>query len=136
MQRKARRSDRTLGDEELPHLWIIAPSASDRLIERFRFARKKNWEQGFYFLGEAQKTALIAVNRLPETPETLWLRLLGKGKLQERAILELAELARDNPLRIHALEQVSTWRVNLQMRTNRNREEEELIMALSPAYLA
>lgn len=135
LQRKARRGDLTLADNELPHLWIITPSASDRLIERFKFARKDNWERGFYFLGEAQKTALIAVNRLPETPETLWLRILGKGKLQERAILELAKLARDNPLRIHALEQVATWRVNLQMQANRTREEEELMMALSPAYL-
>ncbi|MEM9538096.1 MAG: hypothetical protein AAGA60_01145 [Cyanobacteria bacterium P01_E01_bin.42] len=124
-----------LTEEELPQLWILTPSASDRLLDSFGFARKDKWEQGIYFLPEAQKTALIAINRLSETPETLWLRILGKGKLQERAILELIALKRENPLRIHALEQVAIWRVNLQMQANPTTEQQELMMALPPAYL-
>ena len=120
---------------ELLQLWILAPSASDRLLDSFGFTRQKKWQRGVYFLPEAQKTALIAINRLSETPETLWLRILGKGKLQERAILELIALKRENPLRIHALEQVAIWRVNLQMQANPTTEQQELMMALSPAYL-
>ncbi|WP_204106700.1 MULTISPECIES: hypothetical protein [Spirulina sp. CCY15215] len=135
LQRKAKRKNQTLTETELPQLWILTPSASDRLLNSFGFTRKDKWEQGVYVLPEAQKTALIAINRLSETPETLWLRILGKGKLQERAILELIALERENPLRIHALEQVAIWRVNLQMQAHPTTEQQELMMALSPAYL-
>ncbi|MEM9539518.1 MAG: hypothetical protein AAGA60_08400 [Cyanobacteria bacterium P01_E01_bin.42] len=135
LQQKAKRNNCVLAEAELPQLWIITPSASDRIIESFSFSRRDNWEQGVYFLGVAPKTALIAVNRLLETPETLWLRILGKGKIQERAILELVTLASNNPLRIHALEQVAVWRTNLSMQTKRTTEEQELMMTLSPAYL-
>jgi bisphosphoglycerate-dependent phosphoglycerate mutase len=135
LQRKANRDRKTLSENDLPVLWILTHSASDRTIDSFQFTESDRWQSGVYFLAEALKTRLIAINQLPETPETLWLRILGKGRLQERAILELVALAKDNPLRSRALEQVAVWRVNLEMQTNPTREERELMMTLSPAYL-
>ncbi|MGK7925993.1 MAG: hypothetical protein AB4290_12240 [Spirulina sp.] len=77
LQRKAQRDNQNLTEDDLPHLWILASSASDTLLNSFGFTRDRNWKQGVYFLKEAQKTAIIAINRLPETPETLWLRILA-----------------------------------------------------------
>ena len=134
-QRKANRDRKTLTEEEFPFVWILTHSAPDQLIDSFEFHSSDQWPSGVYVVGEAQKTGLIAINSLPDTPETLWLRMLGKGKLQERAILELVALAKENPLRSRALEQVAIWRVNLEMQTNQTREDKELMMTLSPAYL-
>lgn len=88
-----------------------------------------------YFLAPAFQTGLIAINQLPVTPETLWLRLLGKGATQETAITELLQLAPNAPLRSQVLEQIANWRRNLELKERPTRQEQELIMTLSPAYL-
>lgn len=38
------------------------------------------------------RCGFIAVHQLPKTPETLWLRLLGKGNVQQQAIQEVMAL--------------------------------------------
>ncbi|MEC4892416.1 MAG: hypothetical protein SAL07_09615 [Oscillatoria sp. PMC 1051.18] len=70
-----------------------------------------------------------------EVPETLWLRILGKGTTQQQAISELIALPEANLLRVNTLELIANWRINLQMRENLTDEDRELIMNLSPAYL-
>jgi hypothetical protein len=63
------------------------------------------------------------------------LRVLGKGGTQKRAVEELTELPENNPFRENLLEILADWRKNLELRDNLSREEEEVIMNLSPAYL-
>ena len=75
------------------------------------------------------------IHQLPENEETLWLRVLGKGGTQKRAVEELTELPKNNPFRENLLEILADWRKNLELRDNLSREEEEVIMNLSPAYL-
>ncbi|MBZ8179994.1 hypothetical protein [Oscillatoria salina] len=135
-QRQARRENRTLSETELPRLWILATSASSNLIETFGAKLElENWCRGVYFLAEALKTAVVAINQLPTVPETLWLRILGKGTTQQQAISELIALPKANLLRVNTLELIANWRINLQMRENLTDEDRELIMNLSPAYL-
>jgi hypothetical protein len=38
------------------------------------------------------RTAIVVIHQLPETSETLWLRLLGRGSVQEQALIELQAL--------------------------------------------
>ncbi|HLO48978.1 MAG TPA: hypothetical protein VK211_11230 [Kamptonema sp.] len=136
LQRQARREDDTVNEGELPQLWILATSASVTLLDSFQFKLDlDNWCQGVYFLGEAMKTAIVAINQLPTTPETLWLRILGKGTTQQQAIGEIIALPETNPLRTNVLEQVSIWRVNLQAKQDLTEEDRELIMNLTPAYV-
>ncbi|MBE9074106.1 hypothetical protein IQ242_16625, partial [Microcystis sp. LEGE 08355] len=66
---------------------------------------------------------------------TLWLRVLGKGGTQKRAVEELVELPERNPFRENLLEILANWRKNLELRDNLSTEEQEVIMNLSPAYL-
>jgi hypothetical protein len=87
-----------------------------------------------YFMGEFQRTALVAIDQLPVNPNTLWLRVLGRGTTQQQAIQELLTLAIGNPLRNNLLEILSNWRINIQLRQNQDEENQELIMNLSPAY--
>jgi flagellar biosynthesis/type III secretory pathway protein FliH len=81
------------------------------------------------------KTAIVAINQLPTTPDTLWLRILGKGTTQQQAIAEIIALPETNPLRTNILALVSTWRVNLQTKQDLTEEDRELIMNLTPAYI-
>ncbi|MGK7920818.1 MAG: hypothetical protein AB4080_12520 [Trichodesmium sp.] len=115
---------------------VLATSASEKFINSFNFQLdSENPVTGVYFSPTGWKTNLIVINQLPVIPETIWLIILGKGKTQELAILELVDLSAENPLKNLALEQVSIWKTNLEIKQNLTNEEIELIMNLSPAYL-
>jgi predicted transposase YdaD len=93
-----------------------------------------NWGTGIYFLADSIRAAIIVINQLPETPETLWLRLLGKDSMQRQAIDELIALSRENPFRSRALELLASWRITIKATELIDVETQELIMQLSPAY--
>jgi hypothetical protein len=91
--------------------------------------------EGIYVLPSGLKTGIIVIHQLPQTPETLWFRLLGKGKVQERAIAEVAALPMNHPCRDNVLDLLGNLRVTLEAKVNIEPEERELIMQLSPLYL-
>jgi hypothetical protein len=134
-QRKARRGEERILETELPQLWILASSASDTLIDGFRATPDATWLEGVYFLATYLKTAIIAINQLPRTPETLWLRLLGKGVTQQQAIEEVIALPTNNQKRSTALRLLANWKISIEARAEIDQEERELIMTLSQAYL-
>lgn len=124
-------------DAELPRLWILTPTASKALLEGFgAIPNPENWVDGIYFLPEHWQSAIVAIHQLPETPETLWLRILGKGGVQQRAISQLSALAASDPLRIIALELLYRLQSNLVADTPQelDPEERELIMAIAPLF--
>jgi Domain of unknown function (DUF4351) len=134
-QRQAKRDNTRLDEATLPRLWVLASSASENLLRGFStHTDEPNWGTGIYFLGAAIRAAIIAINLLPETQETLWLRLLGKGHTQEQAIRELIALSRENPFRSRALELLASWRITIETTELIDTEAQELIMQLSPAY--
>ena len=57
------------------------------------------------------------MHQLPETPETLLLRLLGRGSVQLRASNELLELP-EQPMKTFVLEKLSKLNVMLKSRRN------------------
>jgi Domain of unknown function (DUF4351) len=61
--------------------------------------------------------------------------LLGKGKVQSNAIVEIAALDPSHPCRQDALSWLGNLRVILEARKIREPEEDELMMQLSPLYL-
>src|SRR5919199_1088478 len=131
LQRQARRENRSLPETELPRLWILATSASATLLDSFGAKLEpNNWTQGVYFLADALKTAVVAINQLPATPETLWLRILGKGATQQQAINELISLPREYPFRSNTLELIYSWRISLEGKENLDEELMEIIQAL------
>ena len=52
---------------------------------------------------------LVVIHQLPQTPETLWFRILGKGKVQELAIAEVAALPMNHPYRDNVLVDLVVW---------------------------
>jgi len=120
----------------LPDLWILSTSASDIFLSSFGATAKPEWGDGVYFLAEALNTRIIAINRLPKTPETLYLRMLGKGKVQKQAIEEFLTLLPENsPLRQYTLKMLFMYRIYLEGKTDLTEDEKELFMNLSQAYV-
>jgi hypothetical protein len=135
VQRQARRSDERVQENQLPRLWILASSASEALLNSFRVQLdEEHWGQGVYFLADSLRTAIVSINQLPVTPNTLWLRILGKGRVQQQAIQELAALPRENALRARALELLFSWSISIEGREDLDEEDRALIMQLSPLY--
>jgi predicted transposase/invertase (TIGR01784 family) len=103
-------------------LWILSPSAGITVLEGCGAKLDPDWPEGVYFLPSLYRTAIIAINQLPVTAETLWLRLLGRGKTQDQAVRELLELPQGNAFR--------EMEINNILET----EDREVFMTLSQTY--
>ena len=133
-QREAKRNKRRLVEEEKPKLWILTPTASSAILERFCAQLKTEWGRGIYFLPQPMRTAIVVIHQLPEESETLWLRLLGRGGTKSRAIDELEALSAKDPLRSTCLELLYNLSRNLAIVNNQLEEDRRLIMRLAPLY--
>jgi hypothetical protein len=134
LQREAHRNQQPLLAENIPRLWILTPTASQRIITAFSALNNPDWGEGIYFLPPALTTAIIVLHQLPETPETLWLRLLGRGGTRSRAIDELEALSSNHPFKSAALKLLYNLSRNLQALPKRTQEESKFIMRLAPLY--
>jgi hypothetical protein len=130
--REANRSKTRINIVDLPKLWILTPTASEAILSGFGAKVDANWLPGIYFLPDYLRTAIVVIHQLPRTPETLWLRMLGKGKVQSQAIDELESLPTDHQFRSNALLLLSNLRSNLEVSAEIEAEDRELVMRLSP----
>ena len=103
LQREANRNNTSLQESATPKLWILTPTASANLLSGFGATPNENWVTGIYFMPLYLRTAIVAIHQLPRTPDTLWLRVLGRKTVQAQAIGELEALTEDNPFRAAAL---------------------------------
>jgi hypothetical protein len=127
---------KSLPENTLPRLWIITTSASDNLLNFFEAKLKlSQWGEGVYFLNQGLRTAIVVADQLAAAPETLWLRILGKGNTQQQAIDEVMAFPKGNALRSNVLELLSIWHINLKTQNKLTTDDKELLMNLSPAYL-
>ncbi|GAA6620682.1 hypothetical protein [Scytonema sp. NUACC26] len=107
-ERQPSEDEEEVAENNLPRLWVLTPTASAELIEGFRAReRKRHWSPGVYFFAKSFRSAIVAIDELPETEKTLWLRILGKGKVRQQAIDELMALPEDEPLRSKVLKLLS-----------------------------
>jgi predicted transcriptional regulator len=133
-QREAKRNKQRISEEEIPKLWIITPTASERILSLFTAQLQPNWGEGVYFLPQGLGTAIIVIHQLPETSETLWLRLLGRGGTRERAIDELERLSPNAPLKSASLNLLYNLSRNLEALSKKTQEDRQFIMRLAPLY--
>lgn len=135
LERQAKRNNTRIEEKNLPQLWIIAPTASTSLLAGFGAKLELDkWCSGVYVFPPHWKGGIVVIHQLPATPETLWLRILGKGKVQQQAINELAALPENEPIRGVVLELLNNLKTILEVNQNLEPEERDLIMRLSPLY--
>ncbi|AFY48822.1 hypothetical protein Nos7524_3015 [Nostoc sp. PCC 7524] len=134
IQREAKRNKIKILDTEIPQLWILTPSASENIISGYGGEPKLDWVKGIYFLPQHFRTAIVTIHQLASIPETLWLRILGRGKVQQQAIDELAALPSIHPFKRVTLELLYSLQQNLRINQNIETEDRELVMRLAPLY--
>jgi hypothetical protein len=134
LRRAAKREQTTNIKIEIPKLWILTPTASKNIISGFSETTKPDSLPGIYYLAKSLHAAIVVIHQLPQTPETLWLRLLGRGTVQKRAIDELAALPLNQPYVKITLELLYNLQKNLKINQSSQTEDQELIMRLAPLY--
>ena len=134
-QRQARRAGEVLSEAKMPRLWILTPTASAELLSGFAAQEQAEWPRGVYCLPASLRSGVIVIHQLLETPETLWLRLLGKGRVQQQAIAEVLALPLGDERRMTALRVLSNWKIAIEMTVEVDEEDEEVLMSLTQAYL-
>ncbi|NEP89646.1 MAG: hypothetical protein F6K18_23985 [Okeania sp. SIO2C2] len=135
LQREAKRKQTQLRSADYPKLWILTPTASQTILSGFgAISDEQNWLPGIYFMADYLRTAIVVIHQLPCTPETLWLRILGRGRVQSTAIDELEALPADNLFRSNALLLLADLLSNIEVNQNLESEDRELIMRLSPLF--
>ncbi|NEQ36926.1 MAG: flagellar assembly protein H [Okeania sp. SIO3I5] len=134
--RRANREKTKITEENYPKLWILTPTASSKILENIGAKNDgDNWGEGIYLLAPFLRTGLVVIHQLPETLDTLWLRMLGRGSVQQKAIDTLETLPQGNPFRENALLLLSSLRSNLEVSSELEEEDRDLIMRLSPLLL-
>jgi hypothetical protein len=134
LRREAKANKIKLQESEIPKLWILTPTISETRLSSFGTIQKEGWLSGVHFLADAMRSAIVAIHQLPQTPDTLWLRLLGRGSVQSQAIIELQALPLDHPYQKATLELVYNLRENLRVNQELETDDRELIMRLEPLY--
>ncbi|MEX0271450.1 DUF4351 domain-containing protein [Leptolyngbyaceae cyanobacterium UHCC 1019] len=134
-RRKAEQLGQKLKETDLPQLWILAATVTKPVIGAFKGEVREDWLPGIYFLGEGLKTAIVAIDQLPETEETLLLRILGRDRTQERAIQEVLALPLEHPKRNGILRLLASWKVKIEIDEILDFTNRESMMALSEAFL-
>jgi hypothetical protein len=130
-----RQAAQSLAEPALPRLWILAATVSQPVLTESGGLVKVDWLPGIYFMPELLKSAIVVIDQLPETVETLWVRILGRGVTQERAIREVLALSRDYPRRSTVLRLLAAWKVTMSVGELADFTEQGEIMALSEAFL-
>jgi hypothetical protein len=132
--RRSRREDPMGPQIPLPHLWILTPSLSRAVITSFGAQPTASGISGLYQLPAALQATIVVIHQLPRTSDTLWLRLLGRGRVQVQAIAEVLSFPVDEPVRSKTLQLLASWKITLELGIVET-QERELMMALSQAYL-
>ncbi|MFM7441795.1 MAG: DUF4351 domain-containing protein [Snowella sp.] len=132
--REAKRNKQRISEDEIPKLWILTPTASERILSLFAAQLQPDWGDGVYFFPEGLGTGVIVIHQLPKTPETLWLRLLGRGGTRDSAIDELERSAPNDPRKSASLNLLYNLSRNLEALSQKTQEDQKFIMRLAPLY--
>ena len=149
LTRQGKKNKSEVEEDDLPSLWILAPTTSNEILSYMNIpgaiAEKKQRSKsqkpqsssipGIYISPDIIKTRIIVIHRLEVTPDTLWLRLLGKGRVQRRAIEEFNRLPLNHPSREKAALWLSDLQYRLQKQEKLKSDDQELVMALSPGFV-
>ena len=139
IERQAKRNDTRINEAELANLWILTPTVSVEILDSFNASLdEENWGKGIYLFGKGFKTVIVSIHQLPSTPETLFLRILGRGKVQRQAVEELETLTNNSPFLADVIELVHNLIAVLSARQRQeqdiDQDDQELIMKLSQMY--
>jgi hypothetical protein len=90
--REARKNRRA---PDIPRLWLISVGRPAKVLGGLRFQSLRGWPAGIWQGPPLLHTYVVVLRDLPETRDTLSLRLLGAGRSFWHAVKELHALPKD-----------------------------------------
>jgi hypothetical protein len=126
--RHARRLKRRRSTVSHVKMWVLTPTLSPRLRERFGLLRMDGWPVGFLASSPGWAVGVVVLHDLPESADTLWLRLLARGSCQERAFRELEALPAAHPLQRSAVTRVVRFYRAAKVNPIPTAEQQEFVM--------
>ena len=130
----ARRRDATKERQPappFPRLWVVSTGSPDRIIVGMDLQPMPGWPRGCYCGRPFGQFHLVVARKLPRTPETLLLRLLGRGKTFVAAVRDLRELPEATPALARVAERVLHVLVVFEKELHQDHLEEEEMESLN-----
>jgi hypothetical protein len=75
-----------------PFTWMLATGCSKTILRLFGAAIDPAMGAGIYRVIPGLRMGIVVIRELPDTPETLWLRGLGKDKILTQAFANITQL--------------------------------------------
>ena len=111
----------------LPTQWIVSSGRPEIALRGLEFKASVRWGAGVHDAPALTHTRLVVVGELPETRDTLLLRLMGAGSVLLRAWKELKTLPKEAPERALALPILLRLRLEIPADPKkRTKDDEEL----------
>ncbi len=124
-----------LSENDLSRLWIVTTTIPKSFFTQISLKLNLlEWGEGVYVMEALFKTAIVAIDRLPLTPETVWLRLLGRGESQEQAVETVLAWVKTDPSLSNVLEIIYKWCTLLDTKPHLTEPEKELLMNVEQVY--
>jgi antitoxin component of RelBE/YafQ-DinJ toxin-antitoxin module len=76
-----------------PFTWILVVNCGDSLLNLCEAKPLAEYGDGVYELSELLRMGIVIIDRLPENPDTLWLKMLGDKDSARRAFGEIEQLS-------------------------------------------
>jgi hypothetical protein len=112
----------------LPSVWILCAGNPQAGLAHISAVPKRGFMRGVYAASPVLHAGLVVLTQLPETRDTLILRLMGKGRTLRRALAELERLPEDARERQVALPVLLEYRGEVVESRTRTAEDEEFLM--------
>ena len=76
-----------------PFTWVLAVDCGDKLLNLCEAKPLTEYGSGVYELSNFLRMGIVVIDRLPEHPDTLWLKMLGDKESARKAFGEIEQLS-------------------------------------------
>ena len=80
-------------EHQNPFTWVLAVNCGDKLLNLCEAKPLTEYGTGVYELSEFLQMGIVVIDRLPDSPETLWLKMLGDKESARKAFGEIEQLS-------------------------------------------
>jgi hypothetical protein len=91
-QKEAKKHGVGFTETQKPFTWILATVCSKKILKDYAAMPDEDLGAGVYRLPPGYRRGIVVIRELPKTPETLWLRCLGKGDILTQAFGDIKDL--------------------------------------------
>ena len=76
-----------------PFTWVLAVNCGDKLLKLCEVKPLTEYGTGVYELSKFLRMGIVVIDRLPDSPQTLWLKMLGDKESARKAFGEIEQLS-------------------------------------------